>query len=94
MKQIRIIKSKVNNYFYCITYKGRQRPQCKYPREVVTPRIRTYKVDYINHNEELVKYITYPKELLFTDVLPDDPIENEIIELKNMFPDWLMISIF
>ena len=93
MKQIQLIKSTCKNFIYHITYKGNTSPRCVYPRETVTDKIRTFNTIYLNEGEEVIKYIKYPKELLFTSVLPDDPIENDLIEIKNHMPDWYVIDI-
>ena len=47
---------------------------------------------YIYEDDEL-KRVIYPNELLFTEVTQDDSIENHIIELKNMWPQWYKITL-
>jgi hypothetical protein len=87
--KLTLVSSKYNYY---ITYKGTLSPRCEYPRERVIQRIRTNRVNYINHENKIVKYITYPEELC-SFVLPDDIVENEIIQIKNHYPDWTKIEI-
>jgi len=94
MKSIQFINSKNSFYSYYITCKEKTSyPRCKYPRETVVSKLRTFSVNYINYDEEIVKCIIYPKELYFTQVLPDDIIENEIIEIGNYIPDWTRIEV-
>jgi len=71
-----------------------QVPLCRYPRinnnnEYIIPsRV------YYNHNEVLVKQITYkPRELWYKPILLDDPLENYIIDLQHYYPDWELIEI-
>jgi hypothetical protein len=47
----------------------------------------------VDHELNLIREVVYPRELWFTDVLPDDPVENFIISLSNDFPDWDKIII-
>jgi hypothetical protein len=82
-----------SNYRIVVCYKGILSPRCKYPREQITTRIRTPVVNYINDEEEIIKSIIYPKELYYSTVVPDDPIENDIIDLTYRYPDWYKIEI-
>ena len=91
--KILMLKSNNPNYKYYIKYNGYLSPRCKYPKEVVTEKTRLYRVDYINCFEQTTRSLIYPKSLFFTKVLPDDLIENEIIEITNYLPDWTMIEI-
>lgn len=65
-------------------------PMCKYPRETIITGIRENKYIY---EDNQFKKIIYPNELLFTEVSHDDYIENHIIELKHMWPQWYNIEI-
>jgi len=65
-------------------------PMCKYPRENIKVGIRENKYIY---EDEKIKKIIYPKELLFTEVNTNDIVENDIIELKNMWPNWYNIVV-
>jgi len=81
-------------YSFKVTCKNPCRaPSCKYPREFVTERIRTPSRIWVDHELNLIREVVYPRELWFTDVLPDDPVENFIISLSNDFPDWDKIII-
>ena len=54
----------------------------------------TYRKDkryYFDKN--IMKEIIYPEELHFTEVLPDDPVENYINDCILYFPDLLKIEI-
>jgi hypothetical protein len=65
-------------------------PMCKYPREKIITGIRQNKYIY---EDDQIKKVIYPVELLFTEVTDNDYIENHIIELKNMWPQWYNIEI-
>ena len=81
-------------YTLNVSYKTPCRPpQSKIPREIVTPKIRTPYRFWINYNDEIIHEIFYPKNLWFTSIEEDDPLEHFIIETKNMFPDWTKIEI-
>ena len=78
-KTLKFDKYKIN-----IRYSGLQVPRCRYPRinnnnEYIIPsRV------YYNHNEVLIKQITYkPRELWYKPILLDDPLENYIIDLQH-----------
>jgi len=88
-KTLKFDKYKIN-----IRYRDLQVPLCRYPRinnnnEYIIPsRV------YYNHNEVLVKQITYkPRELWYKPILLDDPLENYIIDLQHYYPDWELIEI-
>jgi len=84
---------KKGTFYFNVKCKGTKPPACKYPRERVTEKIRTHCTIWVNERDEIIREIIYPKELWFTTVLLDDPLENDIIDIKNMFPDWSMIEI-
>jgi hypothetical protein len=65
-------------------------PVCKYPRERIKTGIRKNRCIYENNQ---LKKIIYPVELLFTNIDDSDAIEHYIIELKNMWPNWYNIQV-
>ena len=82
------------DYVFHITHRKQfKQPACKYPREHVIERIRTTNTIWVNNKNEIINEIIYPKQLWFTPVLLDDPVENTIIDIKNMFPNWTKIEI-
>jgi len=89
-----VVKFTYENYIYKIRYKPTDiAPRCKYPKITVTQRIRTPNVIRMNYKENIVKEIIYPKELWFTLVEEDDLMEQKIIEIQELFPDWNEIEI-
>jgi len=78
-------------YNFRIFYKSKTLV-CKYPREVVSERIRCPGRILFDHNNQIVREIIYPPELWFKDVYLDDPIDNFIIDLSNEY-DFTKIEI-
>ena len=89
----KIIKTK--NYKFLVSVGNlKNYPKCKWPREL--PRenfIRGFRTIYIDPENTVVKQILYPQKFWFEKVELDDPIENDIIEIKNLWPDWYMIQV-
>jgi len=63
-------------------------PRCKYPRERI-PVGTSRPFMYINGDQK----IEFPESLWGTIVTVDDPIEMELIELENNYPDFYYIKI-
>jgi len=89
IKTFNFEKYKIN-----IRYRGLEAPRCRYPRLdnnsdfIIPSRV------YYDHNEVLVKQITYkPRELWYKPILHDDPLENYIIDLQYCYPDWELIEV-
>ena len=84
-------------YIYNVKIKqsglGLTPPRCKWPKETVSQRIRTQNTIFIDENDKITRQVLYPKELCYTEVEPNDNVENMIIYLKNAFPDWVEIDI-
>ena len=59
----------------------------------ITPRLRTTKRYYIDHCDEIIKEITYPKDLWYSKVVEDDPVEEYIHGIMQYIPDWVKIDI-
>jgi len=87
----KIIPSKGYNYKVC--YKGLVPPYCAFPQKKIIQKIRGYSTCFYNYENQLVKQIIYPSELWFTEVSPDDPVENFIHTLTYYYPDWTTIDI-
>ena len=86
-----INKVSSRKYRYLVSISNRPSvPACKYPRENIKTGIRKNK--YIC-DEEQCKRIIYPVELLFTEVTSNDIIEYDIIQLKDMWPNWYNIQV-
>ena len=66
---------------------------CNYPKEVVYPRkIRGFGRVYYQYNKK-IKKICYDKSLWLDEVLVTDPIENDLIYIKNNWPNWYYIEV-
>ena len=65
-------------------------PMCKYPREHIITGFRKNKCIY---EDNTLKSITYPLELLSLYVDDNDVVEKHIIELQNMWPNWYNINV-
>jgi hypothetical protein len=85
------INSQNNLYRYRISYRYSP-PRCTFPKEEIKKPFRM-NIVYVNNDDKIIKSIIYPKELLYQQVLPDDIIENEIIQIKHYYPDWDKIEI-
>ena len=84
----------LKSYKIHIRYGKKLPPRSQFPKETVNitnrPPVRLYK----NHKEEITREIVYhTKDLWYQQVLPDDPLENYIIQIKNFYPDWNLIEI-
>ena len=66
-------------------------PKCKWPREIVHKTLR--KPFNIYNEESSVKTITYPTELCYNEVEPNDHVEQMVIYIKNTFPEWVEIEV-
>jgi hypothetical protein len=70
-------------------------PMCKWPREIPrTGTIRGYSTMYYNNNDLLSKQIIYPKRYCLKIIEENDPLELDLIKLKDMWPDWYVIQVF
>ena len=82
-------------YTYTITY--RKKPSNlnfeKGVKKFSGAKIRTTHRIYFDHRERIVKEIIYPKDLWFTDVLEDDPVERYLSDCIDFIPDWEKIEI-
>ena len=66
---------------------------CKLPREKISEHVRGYSRIYIDHTERIVREVIYPQSLYFTSVYPDDPIEEKIKRINEIYPDWYKIHV-
>ena len=70
---------------------------CKFPREKVPAGTYRPFMNVIGNDTWtrtlLFQVIEYPESLWGTLITPNDPIEMELIELKNNFPDFDSITI-
>ena len=72
---------------------GKTPPRCKWPKE--TPRsglIRGYRRIYTDDFNN-IKEIVYPTRFWLTTITPNDPLEMNIINIINMWPDWYRIEV-
>jgi hypothetical protein len=82
-------------YIYTITYKKKpgnvtfERPV----KNFSMAKIRTTHRIYFDHRDKVVKEIIYPKDLWFTEVLEDDPVERYLSDCIDFIPDWEKIEI-
>ena len=71
-----------------------QKNYCEYPRENVRIRkVRGFGTVYFQY-DKTIKTVTYDKSLWLTEVLLKDEIEEEIINIKNTWPDWYSIDVY
>jgi hypothetical protein len=85
---------KTFNYIFKVRYQSKKPPRSDFPREQIpVGKIRGYSRNFINEDEQVVQQIVYPKSLWFTTIEENDPVEKQIIYLKNLFPDWTQIEI-
>ena len=82
-------------YVYRVTYKQRSGlPQFSFnERKRVSPKIRITNRLYYDHRDEIVKEIVYPKDLWYTDVIDNDPVEKYTNDIMEFMPDWVKIEI-
>ena len=82
-------------YIYTITYRKKpgkvnlEKPVKKFS----SAKIRTTHRIYFDHRERILKEIIYPKDLWFTEVLEDDPVEQYLSDCIEFIPDWEKIEI-
>lgn len=69
------------NYKYRVFYKSKAM-SCKYPKETVSPRIRSPRRYWVNNKNKTVREIIYPEDLWFKPIEPDDPVENFILNIS------------
>ena len=81
------------NYTYKVTYNLKPGlPKCKSQyREL--PKIRKSHYIYFDKHDNLFKEIVYPKELHYTEITVDDPVEHYIDCIRDFVPDWTKIEI-
>jgi len=87
-----LLRSK--KFKYVVKFKsGKSVPQCQYPREIPETHFRLPELVYIDENNMVTNRIIYPKEFCFQYTSEDDIIENEIIQIKDLLPDWVEINV-
>jgi len=82
-------------YLYEVTYNVKPGlPKTSFnPIKRVSPRIRTTQRYYMDHRDEIIKEINYPKDLWYSQVVEDDPVEEYIYDIMQYIPDWVKIDI-
>ena len=82
-----------HKYIYQVKYNGLAPiiPRCKWPKEQMIGKIR--KTDTIFMEDDTIKKISYPKELCYTEIQPDDLVEHMLIYIKETIPDWVEIKV-
>jgi len=89
-----LVKNNYNKYRYLVKLRPNGKNYCEYPKEAVSTRkIRGMETVYFQYNQKC-KRITYDKSLWLTEVLYNDPIEEELINIKNTWPNWYSIDVF
>lgn len=86
---------KSGKWIYNVSYKKTGGlPKLQFERlKKVVPKIRTTQRIYVDYHDKIVKEINYPKELWFSEVLENDPVEQYIYEIMELYPNWLKIDI-
>jgi hypothetical protein len=59
----------------------------------VVPKIRTTNRIYFDKRDEVIKEINYPEELWFSEVVENDPVEQYIYHIMELYPNWVKIDI-
>jgi len=81
-------------YIYKVKYRDVGTPlRCKWPKATITEKIRTQNTVYLDYDDKVIKSITYPKELCYQPVAPDDIVEHMLIHIKEIVPDWVEIEV-
>jgi hypothetical protein len=80
------------NYIFKVNYENKVAPASRYPRIKVSERVRAPHRIWLNNENKVIKEVIYPRDLWFTQVKPDDPVENFIID-NCMCLDWTKIEI-
>lgn len=81
-------------YIYKVKYRETGTPlRCKWPKETISERIRTQNTIHVDYDDSIIKSITYPKELCYTRVEPNDIVEHMLIHIKETVPDWVEIEV-
>jgi hypothetical protein len=90
MDKFSIINGK---YKYNIKLSKNRNLCCNYPKETVKPRFRGMYGVYYDYSEKDFRTITYPDENILTFIDADDLIENDLINIRNEWPNWETIDV-
>ena len=90
-----------NKHRYLVKVMPNGKNYCDYPKTTVNTRKRrgsgTVYFQYNTWNNtttNVPKRISYDRSLWLDEVLINDPIENEIINIQNTWPNWHFIEVF
>jgi len=83
-----------NGYQFLVKVNPGGRNYCEYPKKAVMPRkFRGMGIVYFQYSKSCQR-ITYDKSLWLTEVIMNDPIEEEIIKIINEWPNWYAIDVY
>ena len=83
-------------YKYNIKLNKNGKNYCTYPKEgvpVFYGKIRTPSRVYYDYSTKDNRIITYPPKLFFSVVNEDDAIENDLLYIRNEWPNWDSIDV-
>jgi hypothetical protein len=86
---------KTNNYKFLVSVRSlKNYPSCKWPRELpIKDIIRGCRTVYYKPDNTIEKQIIYPVNIWFSKIEEYDPLELDIIDIKNFWPDWYLIRV-
>ena len=85
---------KSGKYVYDITYKKTSGlPNLNLKKRRIFPKVRTTQRNYFDHHDNIIKEINYPKDLWYTLVLENDPVEIYLQDITELYPNWVKIDI-
>jgi hypothetical protein len=83
-----------HNYKYTVKIQNKEiitYSQSKYPRVRIKPHKRDYYCYYQSNDK--IKYILYPRKLWFTEVYENDYVENTLMSINDIYPEWDSITL-
>ena len=86
----------IGMYKYNIKLNKNGNNYCKYPKESIPDfygKIRTPSRVYYDYSTKDNKIIMYPPKLYFSVVHEDDVIENNLLYIRNEWPNWASIEV-
>jgi hypothetical protein len=89
----KVVSFRSGKYVYNVTYKPQGGLPAYIPVKKDLLKLRSDTRMYFDKRDDTYKEIVYPEELWFTNVLPNDPVEEYIHTAIEMIPNWTRIEI-